>query len=193
MFQQISRSTSSTWAGNWERSDPERPQPESGSDARFLVILAEDDDEFRSFVACGLRKAGHEVVEVSDGVGLVSALVQSVAAEEEEMDALVSELSLRNFVRLSSLPTLVVSDIRMPGTDALSVLQRFHDSPYCPPFVLMTAFGDKLLHQRARILGARAVLDKPFKLGDLMAAVRGQAGVEPKNDRGPPTKPDLAP
>lgn len=39
------------------------------------------------------------------------------------------------------------------------------------PVVLITAFGDALLHEQALDLGASAVLDKPFEAEELLAAV----------------------
>jgi DNA-binding NtrC family response regulator len=39
--------------------------------------------------------------------------------------------------------------------------------------ILMTAFGDSHLHQRARQLGVYASLDKPFEVDQLLDLVRG--------------------
>lgn len=65
---------------------------------------------------------------------------------------------------------LVVSDIRMPGATALDVMQGLEGRQW-PPVILITAFGSPETHERARKLGAAAVLDKPFELDDFIDLV----------------------
>jgi FixJ family two-component response regulator len=51
------------------------------------------------------------------------------------------------------------------------------------PLVLMTAFGDAQMHQRAASLGAMVVLNKPFNLLDFCHVVR--SAVESSRAEGP--------
>ena len=122
--------------------------------ARARVLLAEDDTELRSLLAATLREDGYEVVDAEDGTALLDRLAE----------ALANERGLDSY-------DLVVTDIRMPGYDAFDVMLGMRRLMVDMPFVLITAFGDTLTHRRAEQLGAAAVLDKPFDLEELRAAV----------------------
>jgi CheY-like chemotaxis protein len=115
---------------------------------RRRVLLVEDDPEMRELMALALRGDGYEVREAADGL---EALRLLGAEENPGID-------------------LVVSDVRMPGCSGLEMLQRLRGRPSQIPVVLVTAFGDRETHARARRLGA-ALLDKPFELNDLRELV----------------------
>jgi len=119
------------------------------------VLLAEDDSELRSLIAQALRSDGYQVIEVADGGALVDHLADAVAADG----------SLDGY-------DLVVSDVRMPGFTAIDVLSAMRPFLARTPVVLITAFGDPRTHERARKLGASAVIDKPFDLDELRVALR---------------------
>jgi two-component system response regulator FixJ len=59
--------------------------------------------------------------------------------------------------------------------DGLTVLRAFRAKGYRPPFILMTAFGDREIHVEASRLGAVAVVDKPFDFDALRHTVRSFA------------------
>ena len=46
------------------------------------ILLAEDDDSMRGFLAAALRRAGHDVQDYADGEGALQALVSSVEPGE---------------------------------------------------------------------------------------------------------------
>jgi CheY-like chemotaxis protein len=115
---------------------------------RRRVLLVEDDPEMRELMALALQGDGYEVREAADGL---EALRLLGAEGNPGID-------------------LVVSDIRMPGCSGLEMLQRLRGRPSQVPVVLVTAFGDRETHARARRLGA-ALLDKPFELDDLRELV----------------------
>ncbi|MCA8974087.1 MAG: response regulator [Planctomycetes bacterium] len=121
------------------------------------ILLAEDNGEMRQLLAGQLRLAGYEVVECRDGEQLVERLASTF-------------LPTRNRHGFD----LVVSDIRMPGFSGLEVLDGLHDCEDFPPMILITAFGDQATHARARLLGAAATLDKPFRIPELLAIVQRQ-------------------
>lgn len=122
-----------------------------GRPARRRVLLVEDDPEMRELMALTLRADGYEVREAADGAEALRVLGTSAAEGPERID-------------------LVVSDVRMPGCSGLEMLQRLRGAPSEIPVVLVTAFGDRETHARARRLGA-ALLDKPFDMDDLRALV----------------------
>ncbi|MBI5501400.1 MAG: response regulator [Deltaproteobacteria bacterium] len=118
------------------------------------ILLADDDDELRETLALALRAAGYAVVEAKTGLQL-AALVR------------------RRIVECGSCPEvqLVISDIQMPGCSGLDVLHVMREVGVAVPVVLITGFPDPGVLAEARRLGARAILEKPFELDDLGAAV----------------------
>jgi CheY-like chemotaxis protein len=127
------------------------------------ILLAEDDDEMRTFMAWVLRRKGYEVTECSTGLHLLDSLGSFVLSAEPV-----------NF-------DLIISDIRMPGVTGLEVLEGLQAYKGFPPVILITAFGDEETHLRARQLGAVALFDKPFDLEDLLEKVSEITGVRSIN------------
>lgn len=112
------------------------------------ILLAEDDDNVREFVARALLHAGHEVVQAEDG-GIASEVV---AAEQGRFD-------------------LLLSDIKMPVMDGIALALNVAATHPELRIVLMTGFAD----QRERAHGLEAliydVIPKPFTLSALMEKV----------------------
>ena len=65
---------------------------------------------------------------------------------------------------------IILSDVRMPGATGIEALRQVRRVGLSVPFVLMTAFGDVLVHDEAQRQGA-LLLDKPFDAGDLRRAI----------------------
>jgi DNA-binding response OmpR family regulator len=116
------------------------------------IILAEDDPEMRALLAVPLREDGYEVVEACDGVELIRAIHRFEMAP----------LSMG----------LIITDIRMPGFTGIEMLEYLHYAGLRVPVIVMTGFGDARTHAEARELGATMVLDKPFDVDHLRAAVQ---------------------
>ena len=118
---------------------------------RLRVLLAEDDPEMRWLVARTLRRDGYDVVEVEDG------------------DELYREITMR-IVRTGTPDIdLIVTDVRMPGRSGLEIVELLRGADHDVPVILMTAFGEEALRERASSTGA-VLLDKPFALPDLRTA-----------------------
>ena len=122
--------------------------------ARRHVLVAEDDPSLRRLIATVLGEAGYEVIEAQDGNQLLAQIERLLAAR-------------RTFV--------IVSDVNMPGLTGLDVLAILRCALAHTPVVLITAFGDAETHSEARELGAVTVLDKPFDVDALRAAVERAA------------------
>src|SRR5512144_3358729 len=67
-------------------------------------------------------------------------------------------------------PDLVVMDIKMPVLDGISAAERIAAARIAP-VVLLTAFSQRELVERARDAGAMAYLVKPFTKADLVPAI----------------------
>lgn len=110
------------------------------------VLLAEDEALIRLDLKEMLEEEGYEVVgEAGDGDAAVR---------------LARELR----------PDLVVLDIKMPGVDGLSAAQRISDERIAPVLIL-TAFGQKELVDRAARARAMGYVVKPFQKGDVVPAI----------------------
>src|SRR5687767_12662538 len=67
-------------------------------------------------------------------------------------------------------PDLVMLDVKMPKLDGLSAAERIAEQRIAP-VVILTAFSQRDLVERARDAGAMAYLVKPFNKVDLMPAI----------------------
>ena len=123
-----------------------------GAATPVRVLVSEDDDQMRTFLALALRHEGYDVTTCADGIALVDHIGAVLASQEDAFG-------------------LVISDIRMPGLSGLEFLQGTAAWQGIPPVILITAFGSEALHDRARRLGAVAVFDKPFDVDDLVRKV----------------------
>lgn len=121
------------------------PEPTTGKAPRRAVV-AEDEALIRMDVVETLRDAGFDVVgEAGDG---------------EQAVALATELK----------PDVVVMDVKMPVLDGISAAERI-GKEHLAPVVLLTAFSQTELVERARDAGAMAYVVKPFTPADLIPAV----------------------
>jgi len=110
------------------------------------VLVAEDESLIRLDLAEMLAEEGYQVVgEAADGATAVRL------AEE-----------LR--------PDLVVMDVKMPVLDGISAADRIV-SQRIAPVLILTAFSQRELVERAREAGAMAYLVKPFAKADLVPAI----------------------
>lgn len=119
--------------------------PETSSTAR-RVVVAEDEALIRMDIVETLRDNGFDVVgEAGDG---------------ERAVELATELR----------PDLVVMDVKMPKLDGISAAERLNKDNIAP-VVLLTAFSQKELVERAAAAGALAYVVKPFTPSDLLPAI----------------------
>jgi CheY-like chemotaxis protein len=124
------------------------------------VLLAEDDIEMRMLIQDVLSRDGWEVVEARNGTELLSLIAGQV---------------YRTLRRAPAID-LIISDVRMPGLSGLDVLAAIRRADWAVPVILITAFGERIVHLEAKRLGAVAVLDKPFALDRLRAVAASAAG-----------------
>jgi len=67
-------------------------------------------------------------------------------------------------------PDLVILDVKMPVLDGISAAEQIADARIAP-VVILTAFSQRELVERARDAGAMAYLVKPFTKADLLPAI----------------------
>jgi len=114
------------------------------------ILIAEDEEALRGFIARALMQDGHAVTTANDGAEALDLLARQRGTFE-----------------------LLLTDIRMPVMDGIALaLAAARDHPKVT-ILLMTGFAD----QRERAHGLDAlihdVITKPFSLGTIREAVRG--------------------
>lgn len=123
----------------------ESPSP-APSQARPRVVIAEDEALIRMDLAEMLGEEGYDVVgQAGDGARAIE---------------LARELR----------PDLVILDVKMPVLDGIAAAERIAGDRIAP-VVILTAFSQRELVERARDAGAMAYLVKPFTKQDLVPAI----------------------
>lgn len=110
------------------------------------ILLAEDDESMRRFLKKALEKAGHAVVDASQG------------------DEALTELQLREF-------DLLLTDIVMPVMDGIELARRAAQIDPDMKIMFITGFAAVALNPANRAPEEAKVLSKPFHLKDLVQEV----------------------
>jgi response regulator NasT len=133
-------------------TDDARPQPSPppsaavGAPNRTRILVAEDEALIRLDLAEMLVDAGYDVV--------------AQASNGEQAVSLTRELK----------PDLVIMDVKMPVLDGISAAEQIGKERIAP-VVMLTAFSQKELVERARDAGVMAYVVKPFSASDLTPAI----------------------
>jgi len=114
--------------------------------SRRRVLIAEDEALIRLDLAEMLAEAGYDVV--------------AQAGDGEEAVELAREHA----------PDLVIMDVKMPRLDGIAAASIVA-AERIAPVVMLTAFSQRDLVERARDAGAMAYLVKPFTITDLVPAI----------------------
>lgn len=110
------------------------------------IIIADDEAVIRMGLRTMLEERGYQVVgEAGDGKRVLD-LVEKMR------------------------PDLVFLDIKMPGLDGLAVAQQLAET-HRVPVILLTAYGERSLVDRARQAGVMGYLMKPLRETDLEPAI----------------------
>ena len=111
---------------------------------RIRILVAEDEAIIRMDLVEMLGEAGYEVVaEAADG------------AQAVELAQLHK-------------PDLAILDVKMPILDGISAAEKIIA---IAPVLMLTAFSQRELVERARDAGVMAYVVKPFSIGDLVPAI----------------------
>jgi two-component system, OmpR family, KDP operon response regulator KdpE len=116
------------------------------NDVKALILVIEDDAQFRKFLRAALSSEGYRLVEVMTGA---EALTQAIAHN----------------------PDLVLLDLGLPDLDGIEVTRRLREWGRMPIIVLSAREQEKD-KIAALDAGADDYLSKPFGTGELMARMR---------------------
>lgn len=120
-------------------------------ESRGFIVVVDDEPELRSLLLDQLTLEGYYVKSYADG-GEALAFLNSDSPEAE-------------------LVELVISDLRMPDVDGLSLLRNYKPKHPDIPIILMTAYASVESAVEGLRKGAFDYLTKPFKLAEMSHAI----------------------
>lgn len=142
------------------------------------LVIIDDDDAIRGWLAAVLRAARHTV--------------RSFISAEEALPEIRAEL-----------PDLVIADIRLPGQSGIELLAilRAEAATAALPLILITSVGDRRTFRQGMELGADDFITKPLAVEEVtravdarlaramaMAATEGLKSVEARAGSSPPAR-----
>lgn len=116
---------------------------------RKKILIVDDERDIVKALIIRLQKAGYDVVTAFDGA-------QGVFMAHKEN------------------PDIILLDIRMPGSDGFSVIERLKHSKSTStiPIILLTGSPEKNIAERAMEMGARFYIKKPYDSEELLDAIQ---------------------
>jgi two-component system response regulator AtoC len=111
------------------------------------ILVVDDEPGLRHTISLILREDGHDVETSPDGASALATLAASDAA-------------------------VIVCDVRMPGMDGLTFLDRYRAAAGRALVVMMSAYGDDDAAVEAIRRGAYDYISKPFRADQLQLVIR---------------------
>ena len=116
----------------------------NNQDKRVIILVAEDETIIRLDLVEMLTEAGYEVIA------------------QAENGAVAVELAKQH------KPDLAILDVKMPEMDGITAAEQII---LLAPVLMLTAFSQRELVERARDAGVMAYVVKPFSINDLVPAI----------------------
>jgi DNA-binding NtrC family response regulator len=113
--------------------------------AEHRILVIEDEDKLRRVLELQLKSGGFEIELASNG---------------------------EDGRRLAPHADLILTDLRLPGMDGLSLMERLREEGVTAPVIVMTAYGTVESAVQAMKAGAVDFLLKPFSLDHLMTVIQ---------------------
>ncbi|HHM01836.1 MAG TPA: response regulator [Caldithrix abyssi] len=111
------------------------------------ILFVDDDPNMHRMVELFLRSAGVELIFAGNGRSAIKHM------ENHRFD-------------------LIFSDIQMPEMDGITLLKHLREKGDATPFVIVSAFGQESVAEKALALGASDIVNKPFDRETLLAKIR---------------------
>ena len=112
------------------------------------ILVVEDEDVIREFIVINLKRAGYEVVDVSNG-----------------------EDALEEFNKDISRFQIAVLDIMMPGIDGFEVCKAMRKKNNNMGIIMLSAKSQEMDKVSGLMIGADDYMTKPFSPSELVARV----------------------
>jgi response regulator NasT len=131
-------------SGNSINEQTSNSTDDSTNNSKVRILVAEDETIIRLDLIEMLTEAGYEVVAHAEN--------GAVAIEMAKLHK----------------PDLAILDVKMPLVDGITAAQEIID---IAPVLMLTAFSQRELVERARDAGVMAYVVKPFSINDLIPAI----------------------
>jgi two-component system, NtrC family, response regulator AtoC len=131
------------------------------------VLIADDEASLRKVLSSALKREGYDTVTVKNGEEALEVLEASVQPDTGEPFS------------------LVISDVRMPGMDGMTLLPRIKKRFKDLPVVMLTAHGTVDLAVQALKQGAFDFITKPYERDELLAIVKKAIAHRDRDEREP--------
>ena len=115
----------------------------SGSDAKYSVLVVDDNESVREVLTIMLSRRGYWCESATNGIEAMQIVKQS------NFDA-------------------VITDLQMPEMDGIVLMRELRQHFSDLPVMVMTGQPDDSLVESAMSAGARELLSKPFEISELM-------------------------
>lgn len=118
----------------------------------YTILVVDDEETLRNTIIFDLKRKKFNVLAA---------------------DCVLSALEL---IKVNKVH-LIVSDIRMPGGDGVTLLEQIRAQGVSPPvFIFMTGFAD-VSEEECRKKGAKEIVSKPFDRKVLMSSIFESLGI----------------
>jgi PAS domain S-box-containing protein len=133
-----------------QRADDATTRADALPEGRILVV--DDEVSVGNFIGEVLRNAGYQTLVFNDS----AAAFEHIGAHHRDL-------------------ALILTDQSMPQVSGLELAELACSLAEPPPVVIITGYADKADKGRIDALGVKLVLSKPFRIDDLLDAVRNTA------------------
>ncbi len=111
------------------------------------ILVIDDDDNLRDTIGLLVEREGFRAILASDGL---TGLDQAILAK----------------------PSLIISDLRLPGLSGVEVCKRLRGSGVLTPIIVLSAIGEEIDKVLLLEIGADDYVVKPFGARELLARIR---------------------
>jgi DNA-binding response OmpR family regulator len=111
------------------------------------ILVIDDDDNLRDTIGVLVEREGFRAILASDGQ---SGLDQAILAK----------------------PSLIITDLRLPGLSGVEVCKRLRSSDILTPIIVLSAVGEEIDKVLLLEIGADDYVVKPFGTRELLARIR---------------------
>jgi CheY-like chemotaxis protein len=116
------------------------------------ILIVDDSPGTRSAFRIGLTSMGYQIATAANGKEALRMLSENVDSDER--------------------PDLLLTDLRMPQMNGMELIHTVRKLLPNLPAVLMSAYGDEGIKQKAARLQRCRYLDKPFTAEDLVEVIQ---------------------
>lgn len=111
------------------------------------------------------------ILIVDDDPHFLRVLSRILTGENFQVCSATGVKEALDFMRVAQFD-IVISDLRMPESDGLNLLQEVRHSGWDFPVIILTAYGEVDTYLEAMNAGAVEFLNKPIKSEELVKVVR---------------------